>query len=207
MRVGDERRCEMFQSVQLFGEKNAALFPAEGAAAVAFRELVSVNAHLKARDPFAAWPHHAVSRRRAQARAALLQALRDVRRCARAMDDEVPALASSFHFPRSQSDRQLTFAANAFIEAARPHQRVFIGCGLSDDFIEQLHSKVFSLEQAIGETSEKWMTRAENRVADAQALAAGMRLVHRLDVVVELATRADPVAAAEWKRARRIERP
>lgn len=110
-----------------------------------------------------------------------------------------------FRMPARRTLKVDITTARAFIEQATPRRDKFIAIGLPPTFISEFTALVDELQEAVDQRLASKTVRGQAQAGIAAALAQGFDHVLDLDVIVAMAARQDPVLAAAWRSARRIE--
>ena len=110
-----------------------------------------------------------------------------------------------FRLPPRRTLKVEISTARTFIAEAQKREEKFIELGLPPTFISDLTSLVDELEEAVNVRLTSKTKRGEAQAGIASALAKGFDVILDLDVTVDVVARQDPVLAAAWRSARRIE--
>ena len=201
------RRYDMLVRVGRFGAERTNSFPAETVAGQAFAAI---------RDAVGALQRHAVTQLsgrtrdhiglKAAAHARLRESLRIIRRTARGIGVDVPAVGDGFHVPKSNGDHALLTAARACVHDARRLEAAFVAHGLPRTFIDDLETSIDAFERA----GQKYRGVRQARVGATAGvdavLAAGQVALRRLDAIVPNVFRGDEAAMAAWRTVRHVVR-
>ena len=207
MTTNETRRYEMLLRVHTFGAAHRDLFPTKSVGGQAFKTVAEAVEQLG---------EHAVSKQssayegkgaRLVARRALIVALEDTRRCARAIAEDTPGFADPFHLARVRTDRTLVTTGLVFVREAEAGNDRFVAYGMPADFVTSLSALVTELDEAISSREEGRDGHAAARANIEAAIASGFAAVRKLDVIVPNTLGGDPAALAVWERDRRIEPP
>ena len=206
----ERRQYEMMLRVSEFGAIHIADLPANslgGESLVAVREVIE---NLKEFD--SNHLSHRTSKRRnttitASAREALLEDLRLIARCARAMARRVPAIDDKFRLPKRMSDHALAAMARTFAADADPFSAEFVRYEMPANFLEDLKADIAAFEQASQNRTALGMNATASADAIDDAIATGLDAVRDLDAVVRVKYRDDAATLAAWTRASHVERP
>ena len=148
----ENRKRQMFSRVDGFGAVHVDDFAINSIGTQLFIDLRAIIAEFDGHASSEASGHGSARQgttTRAGARDALIEALKAIRRTARAMADEVPGLDDKFRMPPDQNDQLLLNAARAFAADAAPLSAQFIAHELPADFLADLNANIAALEQAI----------------------------------------------------------
>jgi hypothetical protein len=143
---------------------------------------------------------------RAQAREALRRDLEAISRTARAMAADVAGLEDKFRAPRSNNDQQLLNAARAFANDAVPLTAQFVAHELPADFLTDLNADIAALESAINQQESGMVDHVAAAAAIDEAIAQGIEIIRKLDVIVKNKYANNPSVLAEWASASHTER-
>ncbi|MCC7001307.1 MAG: hypothetical protein IT357_04050 [Gemmatimonadaceae bacterium] len=95
---------------------------------------------------------------------------------------------------------------DGMLEAARPHEVLFVANGLPADFLEQFANARNELERLTGgHTTQVGAHKAARSLLPVQ-LVRGRRAVERLDAIVRASYRRDPGVLAAWRSAKRVQK-
>ncbi len=206
----DLRRYESFARVRDFGSQHTDAFPAASPGGKQFKAL---NAIIKELDEHVVMQSSGKSSAiqnatgKAEARAALREALLAISRNARAIALDTPGFADKFRLPPKGSDQVLLNAARTIAADAVPVADAFIKNEMPEDFLAQLDAHINALDEAM---TGKNLSRETQVAATASMLAAferGAKVVTLLDAIVRNKFDADPAMMAEWERATHVETP
>ena len=204
MNKDQKGKYEVLVRVRDFGAAHQELFPESSVGRQAFAEVaqsvVDIEAH------FAERVRAAEETRRVTAakRRAVVEAMRAITHTGRGWATRATG-HNLFRMPRRRSAFAVLEAARRFIVDAEPRKETFVRLGLSPDFLTELRTATDAFVAAV---DGRRAGRADARTARAAlqtALARGFAALRTLDVVVINAVRRDPVRAAAWDGARRIE--
>jgi hypothetical protein len=202
----ESRRYDMFARVTTFGKDNAADFAAGSEAAKHFASLGQIVTDLGT----ASAGQQAGG---ATAKSVLLDALRldlqNIARTARAIAQDAPGFADKFAPPDNHGQQALTTAATAYLTELRQP-------GVAAQFAA--HELPAGMDQhladdlaAIAAARDEQETEREGGVASTatvgQLIAAGMKEVNYLDVIVNNKYTRTPDKLRTWQSASHIERP
>lgn len=206
----ERRQYEMMLRVSEFGTQHAADFPSASLGAESLAAIREVIENLKEFD--ANHLSHRTSKRRnttitGSAREALLDDLRLIARCARAMARRVPAIDDKFRLPKRLSDHALAAMARTFAADAEPFAAEFIRYDLPANFLEDLRADIAGFEQASRNRTALGMTATAAADAIDERIEAGVSALRDLDAVVRVKYRDDAATLAAWTRASHVERP
>jgi hypothetical protein len=100
--------------------------------------------------------------------------------------------------------QRLAAAASGMAEAAAPHTDVFVGAGLSVDFIAKLNGAADALVASLTDrVQSRGQVKEATRGLKAK-LAAGRKIVHVIDAFVKTALKDDPALLAAWALVMRV---
>ena len=94
---------------------------------------------------------------------------------------------------------------DGMIEAARPHEAVFVANGLPADFLAQFASARTALERVMGGRATQVGTHVAARAGLQVQLRRGRRAVERLDAIVRASFRGDVAILTYWHGAKRVQ--
>jgi hypothetical protein len=200
----ERRQYEMLVRVRNFGETNRALFESSPVAQQTFLVVGAAIDDLGAADMRKmAASASARADRRETARKALRELLQNVAQLARTLRAEGRTLPA-FDLPRSKSAVTLLTAGRQFAVDVKPFDADFAGHGMG---AAQIASTTAAFEQAM---NTQGTSRGEHVAARAHirgSVAAAIRSVRRLDLIVANDLRDNHVIQAQWKQLRRLEDP
>lgn len=195
---------EMLVRVRDFGAAHRELFPESSPAGEKFAQVAAavaaIDEHLKNRALGSARAYGVKASTRAAVSVYMKTLAKAARRITRGERDESP-----FRLPRRKTLTVKVATARAFLEEAEKRQAQFVEIGLPPTFISDFRVLVNELSAAADVRLSSKNKRGEAQEGIAAAVRLGHDIVRDLDVIVEIATRHDPVAAAGWRSARRIE--
>ena len=205
MKMPEIRLYEMFERVDRFGAAHADRFPATGVSGGLFAAVGTVVDKLTA---YGVAQTHRIAREhsstRATARATIRGLLRRIRRTVNAIEPPPPGLTGKFVVPRSNSDRRLLLAAQAFVQDATPLRDQLVAHHLSPTFLDDLTAAINTFSAATQAQAELRETAAAARAGIEDATNSGMAAVDRLDAVVPNALEQERDLLAEWYSARHV---
>jgi hypothetical protein len=195
----------MLQRVHTFGLTRREAFPVESLGGEAFRTVGVAVAELARHAASKATTVNEGLRAKRDARAILIDQLKAVARCARAIEVTSPGFADPFRMPSPRIDQALVTTGRVFVaEAGRSAER-FAAFGMPADAVARLSAAVDTFEAAIRGREKGKDGVTEARASIASALAAASTAVRQLDVIVANTLRDDPAALAVWARDRHVE--
>ena len=201
------RTQETFLRVQRFTSERASFFPAGSLGAEMCEEInivvQALNEALASQTSGLNSAQQATAAREA-ARQTLRADVQAITRTARAMALDTPGLENKFRLPRSGSDQALLAAARAILKDAEPLKAEFIRHELPASFIDDLHSHVADLEEAMGEQNTGRGAHVTATASIEPTIERGMNAIRKLDAIVRNKFRDDPAALAAWESARHI---
>lgn len=204
MTKSERYKQEMFVRVRDFGAANRALFPESSAGGEMFARVATavaaVDEHLKNRALGSAIARGVKATTRAVVHRYMKTIAKSARRISRPERDPSP-----FKLPRRNLLQVQVAAAQAFLVEAERRQARFVAIGLPPTFISDYRVLVDELTQAFHGRLNSKTIRATAQAGIATAIRQGLEVVRDLEVLVEIATRQDPVLAAAWRSARTIE--
>jgi hypothetical protein len=200
----ERRQYEMLVRVRNFGETHHALFESSPVAQQTFAAVGVAIDDLSAADmkKMAASASARADRREA-ARRTLRELLQNVALLGRTLRAEGRTLPA-FDLPRSKSAVMLLTAGRQFAVDVQPFEADFAGHGMG---AAQIASTTAAFEQAM---NTQGTSRTEHVAARAHIrglVAAAVRSVRRLDLIVANDLRDNQVIQAQWKQLRRLEDP
>lgn len=137
---------------------------------------------------------------------ALKQAMRDIADFAVTMADDIEGIEEKFRIPRSGGKRGRIARARAFATDAADYKELFIERGLASDFIEDLTQKADALEQALESASAKTAERVGSTESKLQAHKEANKIITRLNPIVQMLYRNNPIKLSEWNFASHLQR-
>lgn len=195
---------EMLVRVRDFGAAHPEQFPRSSPGGERFAQVAAaveaVDEHVKNRALGKAGARGV----KASTRAAVSRYMKTIAKAARRIT-RTDRDRSPFRLPRQRSLTVEVGTARAFLEEAEKRQADFVGIGLPATFISEFAVLVNDLSQAADVRLSSKTMRANAQAGIVAAIARGLDVVRDLDVIVEVATSGDPVLAATWRAARRIE--
>jgi len=209
MNVHELRRYQMLQRVRLFA---AACHGAFADVPLAAQMVAVIDASVDAVEREATQHSGAVRHARertiakADARAAVLQQLRAIRRTARALAIDAKGLDARFQLPREPCDELLAAFARSVVARAAQLEQDFIAHAMPATFLADLRHAIDDFETAMRDRHAATWAHISARVGIEQATARGFRAVRRLDVIVANRFGQNARALAAWRCARQIER-
>jgi len=209
MNVHELRRYQMLQRVRRFADTFHDAFadiPLAGQMFTAVEESVDAFNREATRHVGAVQHARNSTIAKADARKAVLQQLRAIRRTARALAIDAKGLDERFRLPREPRDLLLASFARVVVRHAAPLEQTFIAYAMPGTFLADLTQAIRDFEAAIGHRHAATGAHISARVGIEQTVARGFGAVRRLDVIVTNRLGHDPSALAAWRCARRIER-
>ena len=100
---------------------------------------------------------------------------------------------------------KLIAVCDGMIEAARPHEKVFVENGMRADFLAQFASARDTLERVMGGRANQVGTKVAARAGLKVQLLRGRRAMDRIDAVVRASFRGDLVTLTAWRGAKRVQ--
>jgi hypothetical protein len=204
MTKSERYKQEMLVRVRDFGAAHGALFPESSPGGERFAQVATavaaVEQHLKALALGSASARGV----KASTRAAVLQYMKTLAKAARRIS-RTEREPNPFKLPRRNLLQVQVGTAQAFLVEAERRQAAFVAIGLPPTFISDYRVLVDELTQAFyGRLNSKTL-RATAQAGVRAAIRQGLEVVRDLEVLVEIATRQDPVLATAWRVARTIE--
>lgn len=210
MNIYERRQLDMFQKVAEFAANHAADFPAESVATESLDTLRRVIDNLKKFD--ANQNSQAGNARRHTAlknsvRESLIDDLKAIARCARAISRRIPALDQKFKMYGKPNNLTILSVARTFAADAEPFAGEFIRYGLPANFLEDLRADIEAFERAgLDQTTTALaVTTAADAIDD--EINDGLDAVRDLDTLTRVVFRNDPNMLAQWTRVSHIDRP
>lgn len=198
----ERRQFAMLVRVRNFGQSHVALFASSPVAQEIFATLVTTIDELTTTDgQKLAASVSARGDRTAATRRALVDVLSKAHRLAKTLRADGQTMAR-FELPRSRSDVSLVSAGRQFALDAGPFEAEFSGHGMAPALIAAMTA---AFEAAL---SERGVSRGEHVAARARIrglLAAALRGVQRLDLLIGNTLGHDAVVQARWTQLRRLE--
>jgi len=140
-------------------------------------------------------------------RAALTARLVDIARTARDVAHDAPAMRDDFPLRRFAGDQALINLGRVFVEKAAPSATAFVDNGLPETFITELNAAISDLDQAVQQTEQEKRRHANARDNIRDAFRVADVAVRRLHRVMTNQLRNNPLALADWERARHLGQP
>jgi hypothetical protein len=194
----------MLIRVRDFGTAHVEVFPESSPGGEKFAQvaaaIAAVDEHLKNGALGSAGARGVKARTRAAVSSYMKTIAKAARRITRQERD-----ANPFRVPRRRTLKNEVATARAFLEEAQKRHDQFVAIGLPSTFISDFRALVNELSQAVDARLNSKTLRGQAQAGIASAIRAGHDVVRDLDVIVEIAARQDPVLAATWHTARRIE--
>lgn len=201
----ENRRYNMFTSVQTFGTDRSADFAAGTKAATHFANLTQI---IKDLDLAKAGQTGG----RATAKAVLLDALRldlqNIARTARAIDASEPGFADKYRLPEGGSQTALITTADAIaLELAKPGSAAkFIAYELPADFVQDLKDDLQAIRDADSSMDSDDQDGVASTAAVSRLIKAGMAEVEQLNAIMRNKYARTPEVLRAWESASHIER-
>ncbi len=202
-------RSDSFVRIDVFGDENAADFPAgsKGATLFALIKTITQNLNQKAADQSSA---------KGDSRLGFFSkgtARENVRALMMLISDTVtggaayvvPGLETKFRVPVNRNDNKLLAVARSFLTDAGLYKDLLIEWGLDADFLEQLTAAVRDFEQSLTTTHAAVGEKVKSTVEIGEEVREGMIIRRQLDVVVRNRYKNNPGKLAAWESARHIE--
>ena len=204
MTKSERYKQEMLVRARDFGAAHPELFPESSPGGDMFARVAAavaaVEEHLKSLAMGGASNRGVKATTREAVHRYMKTLAKAARRIARPERDPGP-----FKLPRRNLLHLQVAAAQAFLVEAERRQPQFIAMGLPPTFISDYRALVDELTQAsYGRLNSKTI-RAKAHAGITSAIQQGLEIVRDLDVLVDIATRQDPVLASAWRVARTIE--
>jgi hypothetical protein len=143
---------------------------------------------------------------RGNARTALCETLNQITRTSRGMVVRIPEIEGKFQPVHGLGDSRLHTHARSFEENAKTFQMDFVNFGMAPDFIDDLHSRILALEQAVVQHATGRSAHVTTAQLIDNAMQKAMNILVQLDPVVENYLRSDAARTFKWQHARRTER-
>lgn len=200
----ERRQYEMLVRVRNFGETNRALFEGSPVAQQTFLAVRAAIDDLAAADMRKmAASASARAGRRGTTRRALQELLQNVAQLARTLRAEGQTLPA-FDLPRSKSAVALLTAGRQFAVDVKPFEADFAGHGIGPAHIANATA---AFEQAMNTQGSSRTEHVAARAHIRTRVAAAVRSVRRLDLIVANDLRDNTVIQAQWKQLRHLEDP
>ncbi len=204
MTKGQRYKQEMLVRVRDFGAAYRELFPESSPGGEKFAQVAAavtaIDQHLKGRVLGKAGARGVNATTRAAVSAYLTTIAKAARRITRGRRNNAP-----FRLPKRRTLVAEVATARAFLDEAAAREAQFVAMGLPVTFVSDLKALVDELSLAVDTRLNSKTMRGQAQAGIASAVRQGLDAARDLDVVVEIATRQDDVAAATWRTARRIE--
>jgi hypothetical protein len=204
MRKETKAKYEVLVRVNDFGTAHGEMFPASSVGGQAFAEVAKSVADFETHFGDAVRAAEDARRVKAGKRRAVIEGLKAISHTGRGWATRATG-QNLFRLPARKSASALLEAARRFIVDAEPRKAEFVRMGLPPDFLTELRAAVDALARAVeGRRAGRLQARKARAAIDA-SVARGFAALRTLDIVVVNAVRRDPVVAAAWDGARRIE--
>ncbi|MCC7043455.1 MAG: hypothetical protein IT183_06315 [Acidobacteria bacterium] len=204
MRKETNAKYEVLVRVNDFGTAHGELFPASSVGGQAFAEVAKSVADFETHFGDAVRAAEEARRVKAGKRRAVIEGLKAISHTGRGWATRATG-QNLFRLPSRKSATAILEAARRFMADAEPRKAEFVRMGLPPDFLTELRAAVDAFARAIeGRRAGRLQARKARAAIDA-SLARGSAALRTLDIVVVNAVRRDPVVAAAWDGARRIE--
>jgi hypothetical protein len=115
-----------------------------------------------------------------------------------------PGIESKFRIPNRKREATLIETAGVFAHLAQPLKQDFIQHQMPPDFIDRLKDAAEELNVAVINDAAGKKSRANSEAAAAEELGNCLKLLKRVDAVVENAIGDDVPLMAEWRNTRRV---
>ena len=195
---------EMLVRVREFGAEHRDLFPESTPSGGKFTRVAAMVAAVEEHMKNRALGRAGARRVKVATRAEVIKYLMAIVRAGQRVTGPEGGV-NPFRMPQRRSLKGDIATARAFLEEAARREDRFVEFGLPATFISDLTALVNELEGAVNSRLNSKTLRAHAQAGIVSALREGLDLARDLDVVVKIATAADPVLAATWATARRIE--
>jgi hypothetical protein len=138
---------------------------------------------------------------KAEARAALDEALAAMSLTARSIEAVEPSFVNKFQLPRRRSADAMLTAARAFLDHALPNAEILAAHALP---IEEFAATVARFEAAVRSRDAGKELNVDAKARIATALDAGMKAARQLDAMVRNHFKADKPMIAMWEQVRYV---
>lgn len=202
------RYNDMFKGASRFYLDNT-ITPAMPRADAAHTEIVSVIAAVRAKAESQVAGRGEAShsvRSRLFLASEIREDLREIRRTAVSLEDDIPGISGRFALPRSNSYDRMIAAADDMITAVGENQAAFTEAGIPPEFLTTLDGLITEFHSAGGEKLGGGNLQVMSTAALRIKIKQGLKAVRRLDACVRNHFRDNPAVLAAWKSARHINR-
>lgn len=204
MTKSDRYKQEALVRMRDFGAANGSLFPASSPGGEMFAKVAMAVAAIEEHLKSLALGSASARGVKASTRAAVYTYMKTLAKAARRIWRKERD-ANPFKMPRRNLLQVQVGTAQAFLVEAERRQDRFVGIGLPSTFISDYRVLVDELTQAFYGRLNSKTIRATAQAGIKTAIRQGLEVVRDLDVLVDIATRQDPVLASAWRVARTIE--
>ncbi len=200
-----------FTSIEAFGLKYSASFPATGRARILFAAIAAVVPEMErlgVGQLTGSIEYHSGTSAKRQLADELRDKLRTLRDTAQAIGlaEGQPAFAKPYQLPKSKSYAALMTQVRTALEAARPHVDRFTEFELPEGHLDRMTVALGQLEHA-DEAQEAGLSSQIGGTAGLAALVdRGMELRKQLAPLVRNRFESEPSVWAEWQSASRVVR-
>ena len=206
MNLKQNQVLQVLSRVAEFGAQVVDLFPKETVAAEAFAAIAGGSSKLSRHRTVQDHCRQALPARtasRSAARETLKEQVNRISQTAAVLAIDKPAVQDKFR-QRSRDDQAMIHSALAFAKAAKQLKKEFLQHGMSNDFIEVLHTAARNLERAIQEQTS--VKTAHTRVAKAidKTITDCTAHLRRLDIIAANALADKPPALEKWNAVRQV---
>ena len=137
----------------------------------------------------------------------LLDLMRSLSKAAKVLDPAIhPDVATKMKTSGIDNLEELVTRANVFHSTLEPIEAEFIAMGASATVAADLRALITAVEAMRGLKLTGLDLQIGGTAGIAAAVRAGLKRVRKLDAIMSQIHRANPVALAQWKAARRVER-
>jgi hypothetical protein len=202
----EKRSYDMLVRVRDFGANRSADFPPTGLGGELFGEVASVVSELERHATIQTTNASPVSSvAKTTARATLKEDLKKINRTARAIAIINPSLKKKFNLPRA-GDQSLLNGARMFAEQAEPLVAEFTKHELPADFLVSLRKDIDAFQSAVTAQNHSKEARVQATASLDAVLTRGIKLIQRLDAIVNNKYKKDSPSISAWVSASHLER-
>ena len=203
-------RTDSFKKINVYGNENAADFPAASKGGELFAALKPVIVNIDKANADQASAKGDVRQdflSKGTARENVRARCSSISKTSVGAAYEVPGLDVKFYLPVDLSDAELLAHAQMVLADAPEHEATLKLWGEEDDFLGELAEAVEEFEQAMSAASASTGEQIESTADIGEQVRQGMVIRRKLNVVVRNRYKNDPGKLAAWESAYHIEHP
>ena len=204
MNMRQTRKAEMLNRVVDFGHEYGHLFPASSAAADTFAAVAAAVEKVQEESASRISSEDKGRYTRKAARFVLHDHLSSMVQAARAIGETTSGFAEKYPLPEQPNDPELIGAGRLFAANAAEAKKQFIAHSFPTTFIEDLTGLVDAFEAAVHERDAELRLNMAAQAAIDQAIEDGLREVRKLDAMVRISLKGEPLVTKVWVRVRQI---